>query len=156
MRVAELMTKKVSSCKTSDSLSVAAKSMWDGDCGAVPVLGAEGTVKGMITDRDICMACFTRDKAPSAIQVQDAMSNKLYSCHPESSISDAEQLMRKNQVRRIPIVDHQGRLAGVLSLADIAREAGREKDGGKREIESEEVIELLGSICQPQGQARAH
>ena len=155
MRVAELMTKQVVCCKTTDKLGMPAKLMWDADCGAIPVVNAEGVVKGMITDRDICMACFMRNAPPSAILAQDAMSRTLYSCSPESSVADAEKTMRKNQVRRIPVVDKQGRLAGVLSLADIAREAERERNKPSKEIESDEVLQVLGSICQPQGQARS-
>lgn len=155
MRVAELMTKQVASCKITDNLGTAAKLMWDADCGAIPVLGVDGTVKGMVTDRDICMACFMRNAAPSALSAQDAMSRALYSCTPETSVADAEKTMRKNQVRRIPVVDKHGRLAGVLSLADIAREAERERDKASKEIESDEVLEVLGGICQKQGQARS-
>lgn len=150
MRVEELMTKQVASCKADDDLGVAAKLMWDADCGAVPVVGGDGAVKGMITDRDICMACFTRNRAPAAISVQEAMSQRLYVCRPESRISDAENIMRTNRVRRIPVVDGQGKLVGVLSLADIARVAERSRSHGTREITSEEVVAVLGSISQPQ------
>jgi predicted transcriptional regulator len=107
-------------------------------------------VKGMITDRDICMACFTRNATPAGILVQDAMSRTLHSCNPESSIAEAEKTMRKQRVRRMPVVDRSGRLVGVLSLADIAREAGRELDHGSKDIEPGEVLQVLESICQPQ------
>ncbi len=156
MQVRELMTKNVASCKPDDTLSAAAKLMWDADCGAVPVVGADGTVKGMITDRDICMACFTRNQPPGSVVVRDAMSQKLYSCKPESPVSEAENIMRTNQVRRIPIVDAHGRLAGVLSLADIARKAQRSGGDGSKEISAEEIVAILGGISQPQGAARSH
>ena len=150
MRVAELMTKDVATCRTDDTLSVAAKQMWDADCGALPVLGSDGKVKGMITDRDICMACLMRDAPPSALRVEESMSRALRSCRPDSPVADAEQLMRTSQVRRIPVVDTKGGLAGVLSLADIAREAGRQRGSHGKDIAPEEVISLLESICQPQ------
>ena len=146
MRVMELMTKKPATCKTSDSLSAAAKLMWDGDCGAIPVVDDGGSVKGMITDRDICMACFTRDRAPSHISVHEAMSHDLFSCLPESNLADAERIMRLNRVRRLPVVDRKGFLVGILSLADIAR------------VAPEELTTVLGDICQPRRSAemRAH
>jgi CBS domain-containing protein len=110
----------------------------------------------MITDRDICMACSTRNQAPASISVRDAMSQKLYVCKPDSPVSDAEKIMRSQQVRRIPVVDAHGRLAGVLSLADIARRAERSRGDGARDITPEEVVSILGSISQPQSAARSH
>ncbi len=150
MQVFELMTKNPACCKIDDSLNVAAKLMWDCDCGAIPAFGADGQIKGMITDRDICMACFTRDKAPSGISVAEAMSHDLFWCSPDSSVADAEQVMRSNRVRRIPVLDGQKRLVGILSLADIAREAERERSQGRRDVPPEEVTDVLGDICQPQ------
>jgi CBS domain-containing protein len=127
--------------------------MWDEDCGAIPVTGPDGVVKGMITDRHVCMACFTRDQSPSKIVVQDAMSRRLYSCGPGSSVADAEVVIRTNKVRRVPVVDGGGKFVGVVSLADIAREASRPRNRGSKEIDSEEVLQVLGSISQPQASA---
>jgi CBS domain-containing protein len=149
MRVMDLMCKSPVNCKTSDSLSAAAKLMWDCDCGAVPVVEDGGSVKGMITDRDICMACFTQDKSPASILVSEAMSDALFFCSPESSVAEAERIMRSNQVRRLPVLDRRRHLVGILSLADIAREAERERSQGKRDIAPEELIDVLGDICQP-------
>ena len=153
MRVEELMTKQVANCQPSDNLGKAAKLMWDADCGAIPIVGSDGIVKGMITDRDICMACFMRNQPPASISIQDAMSQKLYSCTPDTSVSDAENLMRSNRVRRIPVVDRRGKLVGVLSLADIAREVDRSRGHASREITPEEVVSVLGGISQPQQRA---
>lgn len=150
MRVADLMTKSAVSCKLDDSLSVAAKLMWDCDCGAIPVVDSNSNVKGMITDRDICMSCFTKDQAPSSIKVQEAMSGKLYACTPDSSIQDAEATMRFNQVRRLPVLDGQRHLVGILSLADIAREAERERKQGRHDVTADELVDVLGNISQPQ------
>lgn len=150
MRVADLMTKSAVSCKLDDSLSVAAKLMWDCDCGSIPVVDSSSNVKGMITDRDICMACFTKDQSPSSLKVQEAMSDKLYACTADSSVQDAEATMRFNQVRRLPVLDGQRHLVGILSLADIAREAERERKQGRRDVSSEEIVDVLGNICQPQ------
>lgn len=150
MRVADLMTKSAVSCKLDDSLSVAAKLMWDCDCGAIPVVDGSNSVKGMITDRDICMACFTKDQAPSNLKVQEAMSDKLYACTPDSSVQDAEATMRFNQVRRLPVLDGQRHLVGILSLADIAREAERERKQGRRDVTPDEIVDVLGNISQPQ------
>ncbi len=150
MRVADLMTKSVVSCRVDDSLSAAAKLMWDCDCGAIPVVDGSGEVKGMITDRDVCMACYTKDSSPSVIKVQEAMSSKLYACSSDSSVQDAESAMRFNRVRRLPVLDGQKHLVGILSLADIAREAERERKQGRHDVSSDDIVDVLGNICQPQ------
>src|SRR5262245_7927747 len=127
MKIRELMTKHVATVRPTDSTAVAARLMWDSDCGAVPVLDDEGCVIAMITDRDICMAALMRDRAPSAIPVADVMSRDLHACGPEDNVSAAEQTMRGHQIRRLPIVDRERRLLGVLSLADIVRATGHHK-----------------------------
>jgi CBS domain-containing protein len=149
--VSELMTKKVAWVRASDSLSAAAKQMWDCDCGVVPVLedGSERVV-GMITDRDICMATFLRDRSPSGIQVSDAMSRGLHACAPTDEIERAEDLMREKQVRRLPVVDTAGRLIGVLSLADIVRRTRPSNGKNKKpQIAADEVALTLANICEP-------
>jgi len=147
MRVADLMTTEVASCKADEPLRAAAKLMWDCDCGAVPVLDDEGRVIAMITDRDICMAALMRDRAPSAIPVSEAMSHDLQCCGPDDNVSAAEQMMRAHQVRRVPIVDRERRPLGMLSLADIARASDHHPGRGARPVPAEEVAETLAEIC---------
>jgi CBS domain-containing protein len=152
--VSELMTKKVSFVHTDESLSAAAKKMWDGDCGAVPVLEAGGErVVGMITDRDIAMSVFLNDRAPSQMRVSEAMSRGLTSCFADDAIELAEDLMREKQIRRLPVVDHTGALAGILSLADLVkRPRGNGKKKAAPQITPEEVSSILATICQPANQ----
>jgi CBS domain-containing protein len=122
MLVADLMTKNTNSVRTDQTLADAAQLMWDRDCGALPVLQEDGSrVVGMITDRDICMATWSRGSAPASVRVADAMSPNIVYCSPQDSISRAESLMQSNQVRRLPVVGTAGELMGILSLADIAR-----------------------------------
>jgi CBS domain-containing protein len=149
MRIRDLMTKQVASVRSIDSAAVAARLMWDCDCGVVPVIDDEGHAVAMITDRDICMAALMRDRAPSAIPVADAMSRDLRSCGPEDEVSTAEELMRMHQIRRIPIVDRDRRPVGMLSLADIVRATDRKKGRTAREVAPEEVAVTLADICAP-------
>jgi CBS domain-containing protein len=124
MIVADLMTRDCACVSTDDNLSVAAGKMWEKDCGALPVV-QNHVVVGMITDRDICMATWSRGVAPEAINVVNAMSTKLVSCTTSDSIKQVEATMRSNQVRRLPVVDELGHLQGIISLADIVqREVG--------------------------------
>jgi len=149
MKIRDLMTKQVASVRATDSTAVAARLMWDCDCGAVPVLDDEGRVIAMITDRDICMASLMRDRAPSAIPVSEAMSRELQFCEPDDNVSAAEQLMRAHQVRRVPIVDRERRPLGMLSLADIVRATDRPKGRGARQVPPDEVAGTLAHICAP-------
>lgn len=150
MRVADLMTKNVACCHQNEPLSAAAKLMWERDCGALPVLDEQGErVVGMITDRDICMCTWLRNAAPEAIAISDAMSRALYTCSPDDSISTVEDLMRRNKIRRLPVLDRQGRVVGIISLADIVREVERERGRAQRDVASDEIAVTLATICQP-------
>jgi CBS domain-containing protein len=147
MKIRDLMTKPVASVRASDSTAVAARLMWDCDCGAVPVLDDDGHAIAMITDRDICMAALMRDRAPSAIPVSEAMSRGVYCCGPDDDVSSAERVMRAQQIRRIPIVDGERRPLGLLSLADIVRATDHQRGRGAVEVAPEEVAVTLADIC---------
>lgn len=126
--------------------------MWEYDCGCIPVISAngDGSVVAVVTDRDIAMAAYTQGKPLCAISVSSAMPSKVIACHANDDISDAEALMRENGVRRLPVVDQSGRLLGILSLNDVAREAQREAAAGKpAEITGESVSETLAFVCRP-------
>jgi CBS domain-containing protein len=151
MKVEELMTRQVASVRATDSTAVAARLMWDCDCGALPVLDGEGRAIAMITDRDICMAALMRDRAPSAVPVSEAMSRDLHCCGPDDRVADAEDMMRAYQIRRIPIVDRDQRPIGLLSLADIVRATDRNKGRAPEEVPSSEVAGTLADICAATG-----
>ena len=151
MKVEELMTKDVGACRPFDSLDRTAKIMWERDCGAVPVVDQEGRVIAMLTDRDICMAALTQGRALEEIHVSSAMSRRLWSCRPQDDVKEAEKAMRAYQVRRLPVVDTDGKLVGVLSISDLARVAvsstgGRAK---KKPVAAADVGETLGAISSP-------
>jgi len=143
------MTKSVASIGKNESLSAAAQLMWDCDCGAIPVLDEEGKVIGMVTDRDICMATWSRDASPSTVHVEAAMSRELYACSPNDTLASAESIMRSRQVRRIPVLDAERRLLGILSLADIARrgEASGAR-GSSNELAADRIAVTLANICE--------
>jgi CBS domain-containing protein len=122
MRVANLMSTNVRSVAADQPLSAAVELMWECDCGVVPVRAPDtDRVVGMITDRDICIATWSRAAAPAALLVRDAMSSALHCCSPNDPLAVAESVMRTHKVRRLPVVDAEQRLVGILSLADIAR-----------------------------------
>jgi CBS domain-containing protein len=149
MKLAELMMRTVYICRPDDSLAVAAGLLWDHDVGWAPVVDPDGHVLGLITDRDICMATYTRDAAPSKIEVASVMSRQVFSCSPDEALIDAEEVMREHRVRRVPVVDAGGTLVGVLSLNDLAQEAVREEARRARAVRPEEVTTTLAAVGEP-------
>jgi CBS domain-containing protein len=150
MRVGELMTVDVKACGPWNSLNRAAQIMWENDCGCTPVADDAGRAVGMLTDRDICMASYTQGRLLAEISVSSAMSKTIVSCRADDAVAAAERLMREERVRRLAVVEADGRLAGILSLSDIARRARHERSSGKKktELSLSEVGETLGSICE--------
>jgi CBS domain-containing protein len=148
MLVEELMTRKPASVRPNQTLSVAARLMWDRDCGALPVLDDNDEVRGMITDRDVCMATWSRGHAPNMIFVAEAMSRNPVVCRPQDTIARAELMMQTEQVRRLPVVDSERRLIGILSLADIARATEIAPAFGlDRDLSSQDLTTTLAGIC---------
>lgn len=150
LTVATIMSEPAHTCQVDDFANRAAQILWDFDCGALPVLDREGKPCGMITDRDICMAAYTKGLPLAAISVRDVMSRHVYSCSPGDSLQRAVAIMAADQVRRLPVVDGEGRLAGVVALADIARSA---ELLGHREA-AELVLQLLRRLSRPWPEAR--
>lgn len=149
MRVKEVMTREVRSCHLSDSMNTAAQIMWEIGCGVVPVLDENEKLVGMITDRDICMAAYASGKPLRDLPVKAATSKEIWSVTQQDSLWAAEALMQTKAVRRLPVVDAGGRLVGILSLHDIAREAVRQRCAIIHQVNDEEVGRTLAMICKP-------
>jgi len=136
----------VQTCRPSDTLNDAARLMWELDCGAVPVVNDAGSLVGILTDRDICMAVYTRGQSLSAYSVESAMATDVATATATEPLETITRLMRQRRVRRVPIVDH-GRLVGIVSLADIARHL--ESDGGCSAVASLELARTLVAVSEP-------
>ena len=148
MKIEKLMVKKVFSCSPEDDLRVPARAMWEGDCGSVPVVDVSAQVIGMLTDRDICMAAYTQGRRLEEIRVQDVMSKSVVSCRTTDSLEQAEELMRRQRVRRMPVLDAEKRLVGLLSINDIAR-AARAQSPPASDASLRHVGLLLADVCEP-------
>lgn len=123
MKVREVMTKKPSFCGPESTLEEAIFLMRKNDCGFLPVVGDGGNVIGVITDRDICIALGTRNRKPADLRVWDVMPRKLFTCMEGDDIHCALKTMRGARIRRLPVVDHDGSVVGVLSVDDIVLHA---------------------------------
>lgn len=149
--IEHVMSRPVITCGPHDSLHVAAGRLWEHDCGALPVTDEHGHVVGMITDRDICMAAYTKGKGLHAISVDEAMATRVITCRPTDAIADVERKMAQAQVRRLPVVDGQGRPVGLVSLNDLARLTAQ---ASKRA--AVEALGTLAAIGQPRRRAMTH
>jgi CBS domain-containing protein len=157
MKVSDLMTREVKACHPHDSLNRAAQLMWENDCGAIPIVDSDAKVIGMLTDRDICMAAYTKGIALVDASAASVMSRNVSVCNPGDNISTATERMREHQIRRLPVVDENEQLVGILSVSDIARETERLRaaKSRKRPIKDGEFIETLGAICTANGNGGA-
>ena len=147
MKVSQIMTTDVESCSGSTDLANAALIMWRKDCGIVPVIDpADRRVIGVITDRDICMAVATRHQRPDEIPVDSVISGRVYTVKPEDDLKVAVDLFGTHRVRRLPVIDLDGRLVGVLSVMDLARVASAQPNRSKAPIAAEEIVGILQAI----------
>ena len=144
MKVKELMSVDVKTCREDADLATATKIMWDADCGIVPVVNDDRRVIGVVTDRDICVAAATRSMNPAAIRVRDVMSRTVATCAETDDARVALGTIKNRRVRRLPVVDKQQRLVGVISLADLV---GRVESRRDAEIPSEEFLDAMKAIC---------
>ena len=119
-RVDEVMRKDVVSCHLEDSLNTAARIMWEQDCGCVPVVDDLRRVVGIITDRDITMAAYIQGGGLNDTAVGAVCSRDVKTCAINDSLSRAEQIMAEAQVRRLPVVESDETLVGIISLSDLA------------------------------------
>ena len=120
MRCEELMTGEVETVQVGEDVQAAARLMRDLNVGCVPVCQRNGMVVGIITDRDIALRVVAEGRPPET-PVEDVMSDDLVTCLPQADVGEAERLMRTHQVSRILLVDEDGRIDGVLSIADLAQ-----------------------------------
>jgi CBS domain-containing protein len=121
MKVSDIMSRDVASCSPSATMADAASLMWKRDCGYVPILAADGSVMGVITDRDICRAALMDGERIQDMSVLRAATKDLALVNENDHVDAALELMAERRLRRLPVVDAGSKLVGVLSLIDLAR-----------------------------------
>ena len=129
MNVKDVMTTSPECCTAETGLQEVAKMMVDCDCGAIPVVDGHNSKMpvGMITDRDITCRVVAQGKNPLDLTAGDAMTSTVISVTPGTSLEECLNLMEESQIRRIAVVDDNGMICGIVSQADVARNA----DGAK-------------------------
>jgi CBS domain-containing protein len=143
------MRTRVYVCTPEDTLARAAQLMWEKDLGCLPVCDSGRKALAMLTDRDISMAAFMQWKHLAEVSVESAMSRGLFACSPDDDLGRAEEIMRVNQVRRLPVVDAEGVLVGLLSLGDVARYVRQHSSSSNGTIAQRRLADTLAAICEP-------
>lgn len=129
MDVQRIMTSDPACCPLDAPVRRAAEMMVDYDCGEIPVLGADGKLAGVITDRDVACRVVATGMDPQQTMVQDVMTSPVISVTPDTSIDECERLMEENQIRRVPVVNGDGTCCGIVAQADIALHADEKETG---------------------------
>lgn len=149
MRVDDLMTHDPECVNPDDDLATAANVMWDLDCGCVPVVGDGHRIVGMITDRDLCMAALLNGRPLHELRVAAVMAKEVATVKNTDTLEQAQIVMRTKHVRRIPVVDQEHRVVGILSLHDLAQAAIRERRRFFPRVRLRDVAATFAEISKP-------
>ena len=134
--IGDLMTSNPCSIDADKPVSYAAKMMRDEDVGVAPIVEGDKLI-GVLTDRDIAIRVVAEGKDPDQIKVRDVASKDVVTVDPQQDLDEALRLMAQHQVRRLPVVEEDGKLVGVVAQADVAREGTDEQTG--------EVVEKIST-----------
>jgi len=147
--IKELMADAPQSCRKSETIQSAANQMEKSNVGFLPVVDENQKVIGTVTDRDIALAVGRAASPGQTLQVQEVMSPQVYTVHPDDDATAALKIMRTKQIGRLPVVDSEHRLKGVVSLMGITRKITsiREKDEFEHKGK-ENIINTLRSIAE--------
>lgn len=149
MNVQELMTRDVKTCHRDTNLAEVASILWESDCGALPVVDDQDKVIGVVSDRDICFAVATKGRLASEITVGEIAGHRpIFTCTPDDFIQDALATMKQHQIRRVPVVNHDGKIAGILSIRDVVLAAQAENRGAQQGVSGHEALSTLQAICE--------
>lgn len=149
MRVQDAMTKTLATCRPDTNLAIAGELMWTHDCGSLPVLDDAGAVVGFLTDRDMLIALGTRNQRPADLTVAEVMRSPVVTCGPTDDVALALSTMRDRKIRRLPVVDRDGKLVGILAMNDLVLHSDR---NGRKEttVPYDEVMTAFKGICDHQ------
>jgi CBS domain-containing protein len=146
MKVREVMTQFAVCCVPETNVGSAVELMWNRNVGMLPVVDIDGKLIGVATDRDICIALGTRNQLAGELKLGDIAIRKVFTCKPNDDVHEALSLMGSHKVRRLPVVNDQGVLQGVLSIDDLVVHSEVGKLRGACELSSEQVASALKKV----------
>ena len=151
MKVRDVMTPSAFCCKPDTNIGAAVELLWSHNCGMLPVVGKDGKLIGIVTDRDICIAMGTRNRLPGDITVGEVATTNVFTCKPVEEIHEALGTMADKQVRRLPVVNDEGVPQGILSMDDIITHGDLNRLEGFCELSAEEIIRSLKRLYAKSG-----
>ena len=131
MLVSDLMNSHVVSVSPDETCSLTARLMHRHNIGSVPVCGQDGRLRGIVTDRDIVLRCVAAETDPQTTKIREVMSRGVQSVSPTDDAREATRKMAGSQIRRLPVVDGGGRVVGMLSLGDMAKNHAFDMEAAK-------------------------
>jgi CBS domain-containing protein len=149
MRASEVMTEDPETVTADTNLADAARKMRDLDVGIIPVVESENSrrLKGVITDRDIAVRAVAEGKDANSTRVGDVMTSGVETCNKNDTLRDVMSVMEREQVRRVPITDREGRLVGIIAQADIATDL----DSPRSRKRVARTVESISEPAHPRG-----
>jgi len=139
MQIAEVMTPGPITCTSDTTVAEAAHLMWEGDCGVLPVVVGR-TLEAVVTDRDLFIALATRDVKASELTVGSVARPAPVTCAPRDDVHQAMGKMKAHRVRRLPVVDKDGTLVGIVSMNDLVLAIGPETALGEKVVDTLQTI----------------
>ena len=146
MKAQDVMTSNPACCNPSSTVQEAALLMVDNDCGQIPVVDDSGALVGVVTDRDIACRCVAKGNS-SDQRVEEVMTSSPVTVTADASVDECCTKMEGNQVRRLPVVDDEGKCCGIVAQADIARSAAEKETGDLVREVSEASSEPASAGC---------
>jgi CBS domain-containing protein len=143
MKVQDVMTSDVGFCSPTDSLVKVAAIMRQIDCGAVPIVNAENRVVGIITERDAFLAVAGKNLTAAKIEAGEFCTENIVVCKPDDKIKVVLRKMRKNQIKRLPVISQSGELIGIISITDVLLVPKKDKSLRKK------AVSTLTAISKP-------
>ncbi len=146
MKVRELMTTNIGFCGPRTNAGALADILWTRDCGAAPIVDEQERLLGIVTDRDLCIALGTRNCRAQDLFADEVMTKDVSTCSPEDDVLVALRIMQNRKVRRVPVVDGDRRLLGLLSIYDVIQKAAR--GNGSAPFSAGAVVSAMAHIAE--------
>ena len=146
MKVKEIMTQAAVCCGPETNVGRAVELLWERNVGMLPVVGNDGKLIGVVTDRDLCIAMGTRNRLPGELTVGELAIQKVFTCKPDDDVHEALGIMSTKQIRRLPVVNNEGVPQGILSMDDLVVHSEVGKLRGACDLSSEEVTQSLKKV----------
>jgi CBS domain-containing protein len=142
MKVREIMTATPACCTPDATASHAAQMMKEQDTGIIPIVESEYSRKviGVVTDRDLCLMVVAEGRNPESVTVKEVMTSDVIACRPDADVEKAVALMRENRIRRIPVLDADWMILGIVSMADLLQ---------RSDLPSGETHQTMKKVTEP-------